>query len=192
VKHDPVARFAAAAVALERITRLAEQLARTPAGGLQRTLKAALRSEAGAYRKALDAEQATAAHDARPIALVHLDWPVPRPRKPVFVDRAAIDRRCPTSRFGRAAVPVCSWLFIRAEESIRIERPSKCSMDVAGPGADREHLDFTTERALRAYQAATAERLRRGGWFPARSAQERRSHGERRAPSAGHRQPPPA
>jgi hypothetical protein len=51
---------------LERIKRLEEQLARTPINSQQhRTLRAAIRLEAGAYRKSLDIEQASARHGAK-------------------------------------------------------------------------------------------------------------------------------
>ena len=52
---------------LERIKRLEEQLARAPVNSQQhRTLRAAIRVEADAYRKSLDLEQASALHDAKP------------------------------------------------------------------------------------------------------------------------------
>jgi hypothetical protein len=51
---------------LERIKDLEIKLALAPVNSLQRrTLRAAIRVEAGAYRKSLDAEQAGAAHDER-------------------------------------------------------------------------------------------------------------------------------
>jgi hypothetical protein len=51
---------------LERIKRLEEQLALTPTNGRQhRTLLAAIRMEAGAYRKSLDLEQASALHGTK-------------------------------------------------------------------------------------------------------------------------------
>jgi hypothetical protein len=62
-----VARVTEADARLERITRLAEQLASAPLKSrLQRTASAAIRIEAAAYRKSLDTEQATATHDAKP------------------------------------------------------------------------------------------------------------------------------
>jgi hypothetical protein len=55
-----------AAAVLDRILRLEEQLARVPAQSpLHRTLTAALHLEATAYRRALDVEQAAAAHKKR-------------------------------------------------------------------------------------------------------------------------------
>jgi hypothetical protein len=50
---------------LKRIKHLAAQLARTPTKGQRRTLRAAIRIEATAYRKALDTAQATAKHDPK-------------------------------------------------------------------------------------------------------------------------------
>jgi len=61
-----VDRVAEAAARLERIKLLVEQLAPTPVNSRQyRTLTAALRFEAHAYRKSLDTEQARATHDGR-------------------------------------------------------------------------------------------------------------------------------
>jgi hypothetical protein len=52
---------------LERLKHLEEKLVRASAGSQQRlTLIDAIRIEADAYRKSLDAEQATAVHDAKP------------------------------------------------------------------------------------------------------------------------------
>ena len=58
-----------------------------------------------------------------------------------------------------------SWLFIRDQESIWIERPHGFAIIVAGPGPARAHLLFPNDDALQAYQIATAERLTRAGWF---------------------------
>ena len=55
------------AAGLERLKHLEEKLALAPAGSHQRLeLIDAIRIEADAYRKSLDAEQATAVHDAKP------------------------------------------------------------------------------------------------------------------------------
>jgi hypothetical protein len=62
-------------------------------------------------------------------------------------------------------MPLSSWLFIREQESIWIERPHGCSVIVAGPGSARAHLLFLNDDALEAYQVATAERLTQAGWF---------------------------
>jgi hypothetical protein len=60
-----------AAAGLERIKALVEQIVPAAANSSQqRTLKSAIRGEAAAYRKSLDTEQATAAHDVRPQAAV--------------------------------------------------------------------------------------------------------------------------
>ncbi len=51
----------------ERITKLEEELAQAPMSSRhRRALTTAIRIEAGAYRKALDLEQANATYDARP------------------------------------------------------------------------------------------------------------------------------
>jgi hypothetical protein len=68
-----------------------------------------------------------------------------------------------------------SWLFIRDQESIWIERPHDFSVIVAGPGSARAHLLFPNDDALQAYQIATAERLTRAGWFLWGFDQERRT-----------------
>jgi hypothetical protein len=53
--------------AAERISKLEEELALAPMSSRhRRVLTTAIRIEAGAYRKALDGEQASATHDARP------------------------------------------------------------------------------------------------------------------------------
>jgi hypothetical protein len=62
-------------------------------------------------------------------------------------------------------MPLSSWLFIREQESIWIERPHGFSVIVAGPGSTRARLLFPNDDALQAYQVATAERLPRAGWF---------------------------
>jgi hypothetical protein len=62
-----IARLTEAEARLERITHLEEQLAPAPVNSRQyRRLRAAIRTEADAYRKSLDFEQATATHDAKP------------------------------------------------------------------------------------------------------------------------------
>jgi hypothetical protein len=72
-----------------------------------------------------------------------------------------------------------SWLFIREQESIWIERPYGFSVIVAGPGSAHAHLVFPNEDALQAHQVATAERLTQAGWFLWGFDQERRERGER-------------
>ena len=52
---------------LELIKHLSQQVADAPTNSRQRrTLSAAIRVEAAAYRKSLDIEQATATHDPKP------------------------------------------------------------------------------------------------------------------------------
>ena len=104
----------------------------------------------------------------------------------------SIDERRSQPRTGRAApagahaapeprTGASSWLFIRDQESIWIERPFGLSMIIVGPGSTRAHLHFMDENAVEAYQVATAERLSRGGWFLWGFDRDRRQHGERRA-----------
>ena len=72
-----VARVSRSEGAIRRIGRLYEELALMPIdSGKRRALSAAIRIEADAYRKSLDAEQASAMHDARPALPL-----MPRPRK---------------------------------------------------------------------------------------------------------------
>ena len=75
-------------------------------------------------------------------------------------------------------MPLSSWLFIREQESIWIERPHGFSVIVAGPGSARAHLLFPHHDALEAYQVATAERLARAGWFLWGFDEERRKRDE--------------
>ena len=64
--HTTVGRVSKSEAGAERIRNLEEELARAPVSGRERRLlTTAIRNEAGAYRKALDTEQATATHDAR-------------------------------------------------------------------------------------------------------------------------------
>jgi hypothetical protein len=74
VKHNTIVRRATEmADGLERIKHLAEQLAPAPVNSRRhRTLRAAIRIEADAYRKSLDTEQATASHDAKPQSVIGL------------------------------------------------------------------------------------------------------------------------
>jgi hypothetical protein len=67
VKHNTtVARVNPTDAGAERIRNLEEELTRAPVSSRRhRMLTTAIRIEAGAYRKALDTEQATATHDAR-------------------------------------------------------------------------------------------------------------------------------
>ena len=66
-RNTTVGRVNQTEAGAERIRNLEEELARAPVNSRERrTLTTAIRNEAGAYRKALDTEQATATHDARP------------------------------------------------------------------------------------------------------------------------------
>jgi hypothetical protein len=66
-RNTTVARGTEGVAGLERITHLVEHLAQAPVNSRQhRMLSAAIRIEADAYRKSLDAEQAAATHDAKP------------------------------------------------------------------------------------------------------------------------------
>jgi hypothetical protein len=65
-RNITVARVTEADAGLERIKHLAQQLASAPVNSHQhRRLSAAIRFEADAYRKSLDADQATATHDGK-------------------------------------------------------------------------------------------------------------------------------
>jgi len=60
-RNAAAARETEADAGLERITKLAKQLSLAPVNSRRyRSLSAALRNEAGVYRKSLDLEQATA------------------------------------------------------------------------------------------------------------------------------------
>jgi hypothetical protein len=65
-RNITVARVTEADAGLERIKHLAQQLAPAPVNSHQhRRLSAAIRFEAAAYRKSLDADQAGATHDGK-------------------------------------------------------------------------------------------------------------------------------
>ena len=99
-RHTIVARETAQAAGLERLKHLEEQLGATPVnGGQHRTLRAAIRTEADAYRKSLDTEQAAAAHDAklqRTVGLGSLNH-TSASRKPILVPRRRIHSRSRTA-----------------------------------------------------------------------------------------------
>jgi hypothetical protein len=66
-RNAGVARVNQTDAGAERITKLEEELALAPMGSRhRRALTTAIRIEARTYRGALDREQATATHDARP------------------------------------------------------------------------------------------------------------------------------
>jgi hypothetical protein len=80
---------------LERIRLLEAQLPAAPVNSRRRrALSVAIRIEADAYRKSLDAEQATATHDAKPRPAAGLEH-LPRafaPRKSTLARRRRIHR----------------------------------------------------------------------------------------------------
>ena len=80
-----------------------------------------------------------------------------------------------------AAVPASSWLFLRGDQSIWVERPRGFTMVVAGPGAQREEHEFRDEAALQDYQGDLADRLTAAGWFLAAHDHDRRQLRDRRA-----------
>ena len=77
-------------------------------------------------------------------------------------------------------MPLASWLFIKDEQSIWIERPYGRVLIIAGPGNAREQHDFPDDKALDAYQVSLAERLTEGGWFLWAFDRDRRVGRERR------------
>jgi hypothetical protein len=79
-----------------------------------------------------------------------------------------------------ARVTPASWLFVKGEQSIWIERPHGHSMVVAGPGPTREQHDFADEDALQSYQIAIADRLASAGWLLWGVNAQRRTGAERR------------
>ena len=184
-RNTTVARVTGTVAGAQRIRNLEEKLGLAAINSRQhRTLSTAIRIEARTYRKALDTEQATAAHEAR--VQRGQDRSRAHPRRK---NRSP----CPVAGYAAAAAPtlgaehktmaLSSWLFIREQESIWIERPYGFSVIVAGPGSARAHLVFPNEDALQAYQVGTAERLTRAGWFLWAFDQERRKRAERLATS---------
>ena len=64
MRRNSIARDTETEARLELIRQLSQQVADAPTNSAQhQRLKAAIRVEAGAYRKSLDTEQATATHD---------------------------------------------------------------------------------------------------------------------------------
>jgi hypothetical protein len=95
-RNTIVARVLEADAGLERIKHLEEQLAPAPVNSRQRrTLSAAIRFEADAYRKSLDTEQATATHDAKPQPAVGLGFlnGISASRKPTIAPHRRIGSR---------------------------------------------------------------------------------------------------
>ena len=63
-------------------------------------------------------------------------------------------------------MPLASWLFIKDQESIWIERPYRTDADRRrARGRVSGQHDFTTDADLDAFQISTAERLAEGGWL---------------------------
>ena len=84
-----------------------------------------------------------------------------------------------------AASPSASWLFIKDQQSIWVERPHGRLLVVAGPGTRRDERDFISEEALDQYQIALAEKLAGDGWFLWGVNRERRLAADRRKTSRG-------
>ena len=61
--------------------------------------------------------------------------------------------------------PPSSWLFIKDNQSIWVERPHGRLLVVAGPGSAHEERDFISDEALDQFQIALAEKLADDGWF---------------------------
>ena len=78
-------------------------------------------------------------------------------------------------------MPLASWLFLRGNESIWVERPHHHTMLVAGPGAEREERTFISEEAVQEYQVTLATRLSDEGWFLWGFDRERRQAPDRRS-----------
>jgi hypothetical protein len=78
-------------------------------------------------------------------------------------------------------MPLASWLFIRNNETIWIERPYGRRLIVAGPGPTRDERLFFDEATLNEYQIALAERLAAEGWFLWGVNRDRRSGSDRRS-----------
>lgn len=84
-----------------------------------------------------------------------------------------------------AASSSASWLFIKDQQSIWVERPHGRLLVVAGPGKARDERDFISEEALDQFQIALAERLAGDGWFLWGVNRERRLAADRRKTSRG-------
>ena len=84
-----------------------------------------------------------------------------------------------------AIAPPSSWLFIKDNKSIWVERPHGRLLIVAGPGTEHEQRDFISDEALDQFQISLAERLAGDGWFLWGVNRERRIAAERRSVSRG-------
>jgi hypothetical protein len=81
--------------------------------------------------------------------------------------------------------PSSSWLFIKDNQSIWVERPHGRLIIVAGPGKSHEQRDFISEEALDQFQMMLAERLANDGWFLFGVNRERRLATDRRSTTRG-------
>jgi hypothetical protein len=73
-----------------------------------------------------------------------------------------------------------SWLFVKAETSIRIVCPGPRVLDICGPGPARARYSFDDEAAVQKYQMELAEEFSSGGWVLMGENHERRVGRERR------------
>ena len=80
----------------------------------------------------------------------------------------------------QAVSPSSSWLFIKDNQSIWVERPRGRLLVVAGPGMQHEQRDFISDEALDQFQIALAERLAGDGWFLWGVNRDRRLESDRR------------
>jgi hypothetical protein len=90
-----------------------------------------------------------------------------------------------TSPEPETVAPPSSWLFIKDNQSIWVERPRGRLLVVAGPGTEQEQRDFISDEALDQFQMALAERLAGDGWFLWGVNRERRIAADRRRTSRG-------
>ena len=79
-----------------------------------------------------------------------------------------------------AVSPSSSWLFIKDNQSIWVERPHGRLLVVAGPNTEHEQRDFISDEALDQFQIALAERLAGDGWFLWGVNRDRRLEADRR------------